>query len=60
MAIPPTTEQSRTCIRVLQMLSNAYRTIELFRFDDQVDIIYIFTGEDLQIVIFQNGVWRFL
>ena len=42
------------------MLSNCYRNIELFRFDDQTIIVYIFASEELQVVVFSDGSWRFL
>nr|WP_232229341.1 hypothetical protein [Crinalium epipsammum] len=42
------------------MLSNSYRNIELFRFDDETGIVFILAGEDIQIIIPPNGRWRFL
>lgn len=42
------------------MLSNSYRNIELFRFDEQTGVVFIFAGEELQIVVPPNGGWRFL
>ena len=42
------------------MLSNSYRTIELFRFDEQAGIVFIFAGEELQIIVSSDGLWRFL
>ncbi|MGF1936037.1 MULTISPECIES: DUF6888 family protein [unclassified Nostoc] len=32
----PTTEQALACVRVCQMLSNLYKDIRLFRFDDKI------------------------
>ena len=58
--IYPTNEQAIACLRVCQMLSNYYRNIELFRFDDQSGIVFIFAGEELQIIVPPNGLWRFL
>ncbi|MEH2059914.1 MAG: hypothetical protein V7K97_27920 [Nostoc sp.] len=48
------------CLRVCQMLSNTYRSIELFRFDDQTGVVFIFVNEELQIIVPANGNWRFL
>lgn len=58
--IYPTNEQALACLRVCQMLSNSYRNIELFRFDNQTGVVFIFAGEELQIIVFPNGLWRFL
>ncbi|WP_446389607.1 DUF6888 family protein [Coleofasciculus sp. B1-GNL1-01] len=56
----PTNEQAQTCLRVCQMLSNYYRDIQLFRFNAQTGEVYIFAGEELQIIVSRNGLWRFL
>ena len=42
------------------MLSNSFRNIELFRFDEQLDVVFIFANEDLQIVVYPNGEWSFI
>jgi hypothetical protein len=42
------------------MLSNGYRNIELFRFDPETGVVFIFSSEELQIVVYANGQWRFL
>jgi hypothetical protein len=42
------------------MLSSYFRDIQLFRFDDQTHIIFIFAGEELQIIVDPDGKWRFL
>ncbi|MGV0025505.1 DUF6888 family protein [Phormidesmis priestleyi] len=56
----PTVEQGSACIRVCNMLSNYCRNIELFRFNQQTGMIYIFCSDELQIIIPKNGIWRFL
>ncbi|MGH2412749.1 MAG: DUF6888 family protein [Microcystaceae cyanobacterium] len=58
--IYPTPEQAIACLRVCQMLSNCYRNIELFRYDDKTAVAFIFAGEELQIIVPSNGRWRFL
>ncbi|MHC5938204.1 DUF6888 family protein [Nostoc sp.] len=40
----PTNEQALACVRVCQMLSNTYGSIELFRFDDQTGVVFIFVN----------------
>jgi len=42
------------------MLSNYYRDIQLFRFNAQTREVYIFAGDELQIIVSRNGLWRFL
>lgn len=42
------------------MLSNGYREIQMFRFNDTKGYVYILAGEDLQIVVPPNGIWRFI
>jgi hypothetical protein len=41
------------------MLSNAYRDIQLFRFNPQKQYVFIMAGDELQILVFSNGLWRF-
>jgi hypothetical protein len=55
--ILPTAAQGFAYICVSQMLSNAYREIQLFRFSDQTGEIYIFASEELQMVITRDGNW---
>jgi hypothetical protein len=57
--IYPTKEQALTCMCVCQMLSNLYRDIQLFRFDAQTGEVYIFAGDELQIIVPRNEPWRF-
>ncbi|WP_410500446.1 DUF6888 family protein [Chroococcidiopsis sp. SAG 2025] len=56
----PTNEQAQACLRVCQMLSNLYKDIHLFRFDDRTGDIYILAGENLQIIVSPNKPWRFV
>lgn len=46
------------------MLSNLYQQIYLFRYDSNYKTIFILArndnNEELQIVIFANGIWRFI
>jgi hypothetical protein len=56
----PTNDQAQACLRVCQMLSGYFRDIQLFRFDEQTKIIFIFAGEELQIIVDAQGKWRFL
>ncbi len=58
--IYPTKEQALACVCVCQMLSNLYRDIQLFRFNAQTGEVYIFAGDELEIIVPRNGLWRFL
>lgn len=44
------------------MLSNFYQDIHLFRFDDQTGDMFILagTGDELEIIVAPNKLWRFL
>jgi len=42
------------------MLSNYYRDIRLFRFNPEKGYAFIMAGEDLQIMVFPSGLWRFI
>lgn len=61
MIIQPTFEQALSCMRVCQMLSNYYQSINLFRYDNSRKIVYIIAGanDEFKIVIPPNEVWEF-
>ncbi|MCF2148450.1 hypothetical protein IQ276_018870 [Desmonostoc muscorum LEGE 12446] len=42
------------------MLSNPYKDIRLFRFDDRTGQVYILAGDELQIIVLSNGIWDFV
>jgi len=42
------------------MLSNCYRDIQLFRFDEQTGDVFILAGDELQIIVPPNESWRFV
>ncbi|KAM3100956.1 DUF6888 family protein [Phormidesmis sp. 146-12] len=56
----PTAEQNFTSVYICQMLSNYFKNIEVFRFNQLTGEIYIFAGEELQIIIPRDGQWRFV
>jgi hypothetical protein len=58
--IYPTPEQAIACLIVCQWLSNFYKDIHLFRFDDITGDVYILAGDDLQIIVPLKEPWRFL
>jgi hypothetical protein len=58
--IYPTAEQALTCLRVCQMLSNLYRDIQVFRFDDKTGDVLILASDELQIIVRRDEPWRFV
>ncbi|WP_442940126.1 DUF6888 family protein [Nostoc sp.] len=58
--IYPNAQQAITCLIVCQMLSNYYRDIRLFRFDDKTGDVYILAGDNLQIIVPSHEPWRFV
>ncbi len=58
--IKPTNQQAQASLRVCQMLSNGYKDIHLFRFDNKIGNVFILAGNDIQIVIPPTGEWYFL
>ncbi len=41
-------------------MSNGFIDIHVFRFDALIREIYILAGEDMEIIVPPNGLWRFL
>ncbi len=42
------------------MLSNLYRDIQVFRFDDKTGDVFILASDELQIIVSRNEPWRFV
>ncbi|MEC4894615.1 MAG: hypothetical protein SAL07_14070 [Oscillatoria sp. PMC 1051.18] len=57
----PTEAQMLKCIVLCQVLSNCYRSIQLFRYDSQRKEIFLIAGEQgtIEITIFVTGEWRY-
>ena len=55
-----TVEQAIKSVELCQSLSDLHQDIVLFRFDDLKGEIYILAGQDLEIVIYDSGLWEFL
>ncbi len=49
------------CMRVCQMLSNFYRSVNLFRYDTNRRIVYIIAGplDEFKIIVPPDGDWEF-
>ncbi|MEH2459584.1 MAG: hypothetical protein V7K34_20195 [Nostoc sp.] len=42
------------------MLSNLYKDIRLFPFDDKTRQVYILAGDEVQVIVFSSGIWDFV
>jgi hypothetical protein len=47
-------------VELCQSLSDGFRDIVLFRFDPLRGEIYILAGQDLELIIYDDGNWEFL
>jgi len=56
----PTAVQALTCLRVCQMVYNSFLDIHIFRFDEINGYVYILAGDEMEILIFPEGNWRFI
>jgi len=56
----PTAVLALTCLRVCQMVSNSFLDIHIFRFDEIKGYVYILAGDEMEILIFPEGNWRFI
>lgn len=56
----PTAVQALTCLRVCHNLSNCFLDIHLIRFNEIKGYVYILAGDEIQILIFPEGNWRFI
>jgi hypothetical protein len=60
-----TAQQAMASVQVCQMISNLFRAIYVFRFDETRSSIYIQFGtpdktDELEIEIYFDGEWRFI
>jgi hypothetical protein len=58
----PTAAQAIKAVILCQYLSNTLQPIELFRYNQKQNYIYIIAGdtESIEIIIYQDGNWEFL
>ena len=60
----PTKEQMYTCFCLMQNLSNAFCSIEIFRYDRKRDRVYILAvtarDEEIQIEVYKTGKYNFI
>ena len=50
------------CLILCQSLSDLHQDIDLFRFNVEIGEVYILAGanDEIEIIVPQNGAWRFL
>ena len=56
----PTTEQLKTCFVISASITTMYQTISLIRIDERTKVIYFLAGEEIELVILENGEWSFV
>ncbi len=57
--IQPTRAQEATCLRICVNLTRFYLSINLVRLDTRNGEIYLLAGNEIGIIIQQNGIWRY-
>ncbi|MFN6560582.1 MAG: DUF6888 family protein [Nostoc sp. ChiSLP01] len=56
----PTAEQGIRCVILCQSLTNTFTPIYIVRLDEQTGNVFILAGDNIEIEIYRNGLWRFL
>lgn len=56
----PTSEQIKTCFVLSVGVTKMYQSINLIRVDERTKEIYFLAGEEIELVIFENGNWSFV
>lgn len=56
----PTSEQIKTCFVLSVGVTKMYQSINLIRVDERTKEIYFLVGEEIELVIFENGNWSFV
>ena len=56
----PTAEQLKTCFVLSASITSMYQTINLIRIDERTKEIYFLAGEEIELVILENGDGRFV
>ncbi|MGF2039062.1 DUF6888 family protein [Nostoc sp. ChiVER01] len=56
----PTAEQGIRCVILSQSLTNTFTPIYIIRLDEQTGKCFILAGDNIEIKIYNNGLWRFL
>jgi hypothetical protein len=59
-SVLPTVEQCMSCVRVCLDLTSFYIPVYLVRLDERDKKLIILAGVETEVIIEQNGNWRFL
>jgi hypothetical protein len=54
-----TAAQAEACLQLAQDLTRMYRPIYLVRFDRRTGNLFMLAGDEIEVVIAPNGLWRF-
>ncbi|MGG6265347.1 DUF6888 family protein [Leptolyngbya sp. AN03gr2] len=55
----PTPQQSEKCVLLCMTLTRMYVPIYLVRLDERNGDIFMLAGEEMEIVIYRDGQWRY-
>ena len=55
----PSSSQAFKCLELCHRLSNLLRDIVLFRYDEVTLTVFILTADDIRIIVYRDGNWRF-
>ncbi|MEH2258047.1 DUF6888 family protein [Nostoc sp.] len=56
----PTAEQGIRCVILCQSLTNTFTPIYIVRLDEETGNVFILAGDNIEVEIYRNGLWRFL
>lgn len=56
----PTAEQGIRCVILSQSLTNTLTPIFVVRLDERTGNVFILAGDNIEIEIYRNGLWRFV
>lgn len=56
----PTAEQGIRCVILCQSLTNTFTPVSIVRLDERTGHLFILAGDNIEIEIYRNGLWRFL
>jgi hypothetical protein len=56
----PTAEQGIRSVILCQSLTNTFIPIWVLRMDERTGNVFILAGDNIEIEIYRNGLWRFL
>ncbi len=58
--LSPTPEQESATVQVCFDLTKMFLSIHIVRIDERTGGIYILAGDEVEVIIPRNGLWRFI